>query len=254
MELGGTYALVTGAGTGLGRAVAIGLAHAGAAGVAIHYNGSADGAEETASLVRQAGATATTLQTDLADAGAARGLAARAAEPHGRLDLLVNNAAMRYAIPFDDLDALTEEVWSTILAVNLLAPFHCAHGAADFLRQANGAIVNVASIAGLRGVGSSIPYGVAKAGLVQLTRSLAIALAPEVTVNAVAPGRIDTAAYGRLVGAEAIAQHDRETLDRTPSGHICSPEDVAQAVLALLTSRAVTGEVVVVDGGRSLLY
>jgi NAD(P)-dependent dehydrogenase (short-subunit alcohol dehydrogenase family) len=166
----------------------------------------------------------------------------------GRLDVLVNNAGTTVFAPYQDLDAITEEVWDTLLAVNLKAPFFAARAAAPHLRRAGGgSIVNVASIAGLRPVGSSMPYCASKAAVLSLTQTLAIALAPEIRVNAIAPGFIATRWHA---GREANAAATRE---RTPLRRNGTAEDVAEVALFLATGGAfVTGEVVVVDGGRFL--
>jgi 3-oxoacyl-[acyl-carrier protein] reductase len=254
MDITGKTALVTGGATGLGRAVALALGRAGATTVIVHFDSSSDAADSTVAELTAGRTHAVAVQADLGVPEQARELVRRAATVSGGIDILVNNAATRVAIPYEDVDALTEDVWDRVLGVNLLGPFYVSQSAWPFLRLGNGAIVNVASIAGLRAVGSSIPYSVAKAGLIQLTRSLALAFAPEVRVNAIAPGRIDTEGYGKLVGQAAIEQHDRDVIVRTPLARVAKPEDVAQTVLSFVTSDFVTGETLVVDGGRSLLY
>jgi 3-oxoacyl-[acyl-carrier protein] reductase len=254
VDITGRTALVTGGATGLGRAVSAALGRAGASTVIVHFDSSSDAAEAIVGELIEGGTHAVALQADLGVPEQARELVRRAGAVSGGLDILVNNAATRVAIPYEEVDALTEEVWDRVLGVNLLGPFYVSQSARPFLRTSGGAIVNVASIAGLRAVGSSIPYSVAKAGLIQLTRSLARAFAPDVRVNAVAPGRIDTDGYGKLVGEAAIARHDRDVVARTPLGRVAQPDDVAQTVLSFVTSDFVTGETLVVDGGRSLLY
>ena len=169
----------------------------------------------------------------------------------GRLDFLVNNAgtpATPTPIPFSDLDALTEEFWSRILTTNLIGPFRCAHAAVPALKAARGAICNTASIAGVMGSGSSIPYATSKAGLINLTRSLARTLAPEIRVNAVAPGYIETSI--NETGRQDQSHYQR-IADRTAFKRWGQPDDVAGAVvfLCMPASRYATGTVVAIDGG-----
>jgi 3-oxoacyl-[acyl-carrier protein] reductase len=254
MELEGKVALVTGGGTGVGRATVLALARAGARGVIVNYSRSADEAEATAAEAHDLGADAIALQADVADESQVIRLVHGAGQHFGRLDVLVNNAGTTRFIPHSDLDALTDEVWDTILAVNLKGAFYCARAAAPELRRARGAIVNVASIAGLRGAGSSIPYMASKAALLQLTRGLAIALAPDVTVNAVAPGLVSTRWFRKPLGEEGARAFEDATAARTPLREVTKPEHVAQAVLGLLRMDKVTGEVIVVDGGLHATY
>jgi 3-oxoacyl-[acyl-carrier protein] reductase len=178
----------------------------------------------------------------------------RALADHKRLDLLVNSAATTRFIPFPDLDALTDDVWQRLLATNLLGPFYAARAAANALRASNGAIVNVASIAGHRGMGSSIPYGVSKAALLQLTRDLAIALAPEVRVNAVSPGHVDTRWHSDHLGEEAARALAVEKAGGEPLARVATAEDVAEVILSLADAQMVTGQTLIVDGGKHLAY
>jgi 3-oxoacyl-[acyl-carrier protein] reductase len=254
MELKGRIALVTGGGTGIGRAVVLGLAGAGARGIALNYSRSAAEAEATAAEARELGCEAIAIQADVADEAQVIQLVNGVEQHFGGLDVLVNNAGTTRFIPITDLDAVTEEAWDAILGVNLKGTFYCARAAAPELRKARGAIVNVASIAGLRASGSSIPYMVSKAGVIQLTRALALALAPEVRVNAVAPGLVATRWFRTPFGDESVDAMEAERARRTPLREVTKPEHVAQAVLGLLQLDDVTGEVVVVDGGSHLTY
>jgi 3-oxoacyl-[acyl-carrier protein] reductase len=178
-------------------------------------------------------------------------MVASAIDALGRLDFLVNNAgtpATPTPIPFADLDALTESFWSTILNTNLIGPFRCAHAAAPALKLARGAICNTASIAGVMGSGSSIPYATSKAGLINLTRSLARTLAPEVRVNAVAPGHVDSPWQ-----KDWPEDRKRATIERTPLKRACKPEDIAETIFFLCVGGAmITGQTVIVDGGLTL--
>lgn len=255
MQLKGSVAIVTGGGTGIGRTVAEQLAHAGAAAVVIGYAHSAQDANTTAEQLRQLGCVGRAVQADIADADAVPKLVDTALQEHGRVDALVNSAGTTRSIPFQDLDALTEEVWDEVWRVNLLGTFYACRAAAPALRAAGGAIVNIGSIAGERAVGSSIPYGVTKAAVSQLTRSLALALAPDVRVNAVAPGHVTGTRWHRdLIGPERAAEVARANAGREPMGRVARPEDVAQMVLALLRSDLVTGQTLIVDGGTHALY
>ena len=254
MDLTGKVALVTGGGTGIGRATVLGLAAAGASGIAVNYSRSADEAEATAASAREAGAEAIAVQADVADEADVIRLVHGVAQHFGRLDVLVNNAGTTRFIPHPDLDALTDEVWDSIFALNVKGAFYCARAAAPSLRAGHGSIVNVASMAGIRGAGSSIPYAVSKAGMLQLTRALAVALAPDVTVNAVAPGLVATRWFRGPLGEEGARRFEETTAARTPSGEVSTPDHVAQAVLGLLRMDNVSGEVVIVDGGMHVTY
>jgi 3-oxoacyl-[acyl-carrier protein] reductase len=254
VELKGTVAVITGGGTGIGRAVALDLARAGAAAVAINYSRSANEAEKTVAEVEAAGAAAKAIRADVAHESEARALIEEVAGKFGRLDVLVNNAGITRFIPFPDLDSVDEEVWDAILDVNLKGAYWCARAAAPHLKQARGAIVNIASIAALRGSGSSLPYGVSKAALTQLTRGLAVALAPDVRVNAVNPGLVATRWFREGVSVEAAETLEAAAAERTPLKRVATPEDVAQAVIGFLRMDFVTGQHLVVDGGLSVTY
>jgi 3-oxoacyl-[acyl-carrier protein] reductase len=239
-------ALVTGSATGVGRAVAVALAKRGLA-VAVNYSRSQKEAEETAAEVRRAGVPALLCKANVADNAAVRAMVARCREEFGGLDVLVNNAGTTHFIDHTDLDALTDEVWDDIFAVNLKGTFYACRASMPLLRERNGSIVNVTSVAGLQGVGSSIPYAASKAALNCLTKSLARAFAPGVRVNAVAPGPILTR---WLEGHEEMVER---SLQGTPMGRASTPEDVAEAVVFLaLDGAMMTGQVVVVDGGRTM--
>lgn len=238
-------ALVTGGGTGIGRACSLALHRTGRA-VAISYRRSSDDAEATVAEITAQGGRAIAVAADVTDEAAVRAMVDDVRARLGPVEVLVNNAGATIPLPLDDLDGATDDVWRQMLAVNLMAPWYCARAAADDLRAAeDGVVVNIGSIAGLTGSGSSLPYAVSKSALHGLTRSLARAMAP-VRVNEVAPGLVMTRWWagneerGRQLAANALI--DRET----------TPEDVARAVLGLVESRAMTGQTVVVDGGQTL--
>ena len=240
MRLEGAGALVTGAGKRIGQAIAIGLAQAGCD-VAIHYHGSAQGAEETARAVRGAGRRAELLQADLSDATASRGLADQAARALKRLDIVINSSGVMVRQP---VETVTPESWDATLDLNLRAMFFVSQGAIPHLRRAKGKIVNMADIAGMEPWPAYVPHCVSKAGVVMLTKALARALAPDIAVNAVAPGAV-------LLPEdwdEKAREHIRET---TPLERLGDPADVVAAVRFLLAGTDyVTGTVLVVDGGR----
>src|SRR6185369_15651303 len=240
MELGGRVALVTGAGRRLGRALAAALAGRGLA-VALHHHASADGAESLRDQIRAAGGRADCFPADLTDAAAARELPQRVERAFGRLDVLVNSAAVMHRLSLEDT---TIEQWDQILDLNLRSVFFCTQGAAPALRRSRGKVVNLADLAGLEPWPAFAAHSVSKAGVVMLTKVLALTLAPEVTVNAIAPGAV-------LV-PEDYSQEERERLVRsTPLRRLGSPSDVVAALLYLLEGGDyVTGEILVVDGGR----
>ena len=184
-------------------------------------------------------------------AGDAERMVGAALDKLGRLDLLVNNAGTpgtRSRIAPPELDLITEELWSTLLETNLLGVFRCAKAAAPALKAAHGAIVNTASIAGLGRAGSSLAYGATKAGVVSLTQNLARALGPEVRVNAIAPGAVDSPWM-----VEWSEEERRNTIDRAVLKRRCTPEDLAEVILFLGFGAAmVTGQTIVVDGGLTL--
>jgi NAD(P)-dependent dehydrogenase (short-subunit alcohol dehydrogenase family) len=254
MAAAGRVALVTGGATGIGRATCRALVAGGAEVIFINYATSADAAEELATELRALGAIAVPVQADIADPDGPAALIERVADEAGALDHLVNNAGVTELIPFTDLDAVTPEVWWRLWQTNVMGTFACCRAAAPLLRASRGSIVNVSSISARRGVGSSIPYGATKAAVSQLTRSLAVALAPEVRVNAISAGTVRTGWHDRLVGPETMAARAEAEGSVVPLGRIAEPEDIADAIVGLLTSPFVTGEDLLADGGKSLLY
>lgn len=230
---------MTGAGRRLGAAIAAGLARAGYD-IAAHHHASGDGAEATLGAVRAAGRRGERFAADLRDPAAARALPGRVAETFGRLDVLVNCAAVMVRREFA---AITPEDWNDALALNLSAALFTAQGAAPHLRRVRGKIVNLADIAAFEVWPAYLPLNVSKAGVVMLTRGLARVLAPEVTVNAVAPGAV-------LPPEDWPAEARDHLVATTPLRRLGSPEDVVRAVLFLLDNDYVTGVVLPVDGGR----
>lgn len=245
----GKVALVTGAATGVGRAVAIRLAALGYT-LVINYSRSAREAEETLGLVRQGGSPNSghlVYQANVADDRAVRTMIERCQKDLGGLDILVNNAGTTHFIDHQNLEAVTDEVWDEIFNVNLKGTFYTCRAAIPLLRERQGAIVNVTSVAGIMGQGSSIPYAASKGALNTMTKSLAKAFGPKVRVNAVAPGPILTR---WLEGREEMIEN---YLQMTPLKRVASPEDIADAVVFLATgTNLMTGQVIVVDGGRTM--
>lgn len=250
MTLAGKVALVTGGSSGIGRATVLALAAQGAK-VAVNYRQSAAAAEAVVEAVRAQGGEALAIGADVAADKDRQDLVRSVENSWGKLDFLVNNAGSTVFLPAGDLDALSEEIWDRTMDVNVRGAFFLSRAAAPLLRASRGAIVNVSSTASLNAIGSSIAYSASKAALNNLTLSLARALAPEVRVNAVAPGLVDTPWLERGLG-ERLPSVRKWVLSQTPLGNIVQPEEVAQAILSLLTLPQVTGQVLVVDGGFTL--
>ena len=238
-SLAGRVALVTGAGRRVGRAIALTLAARGMR-VVVHFNGSRDGADETARLIRESGGEAVVEQADLVDLAAAGALVERAIAWHSTLDALVNSAAIMVRTPVGET---TQADWDTMFAINVRAPYFLSQEAAPALAASRGAIVNIADLAAFESWPAYVPHGMTKAAVVHMTRSMARALAPDVRVSAVAPGVVLLPEGW----SASEAEHLRST---TPLQRLGSPDDVARAVVYLLEAEYVTGEVIRVDGGR----
>jgi pteridine reductase len=242
MELRGRIALVTGAGRRLGRVMAKALADRGMA-LAIHHNASSAGAQELREEITGGGGQAECFGADLTDAAAARHLPERVVARFGRLDVLVNSAAVLHRRRFEDT---TPEQYDSIQDLNLRAVFFCTQGAAPALKAARGKVVNLADLGGLEPWPGFAAHSVSKAGVVMLTKVLARSLAPAVTVNAIAPGAV-------LVPEEYTAEERDQLARSTPLRRLGSPADVVSALNYLLEGGDfVTGEVVIVDGGRHI--
>ena len=247
MELKGRVALVTGGNGGLGQRICHALAREGAD-IAVMYVRSREAAEEVArDLAATHGVRARAFACDIAEASAVTALVADVKQAFGRIDILVNDAAYNKAIPFPDLDSLTEEVWEKIMAVNLTGPMRLTKAVAPVMKaQGCGRIVNIASVAGLGPTGSSIAYAVSKAGLIHLTRCMAVALAPETLVNCVAPGLLE--------GTRATANLRPEQVERSAATSLlkkaADKDDCAEMVVTMCRTETMTGQTVVIDSGR----
>jgi 3-oxoacyl-[acyl-carrier protein] reductase len=240
-------ALVTGSATGIGRAVALQLARQGVA-VAVNYSRSEKEARETFDDVQKQGVPAVLCKANVAHETEVKRMVEACRQELGGLDILINNAATTRFIDHTDLDALTEEVWDELLAVNVKGAYFCSRAALPIMQErGGGSIVNVSSVAGLAGVGSSIAYAASKAALNCMTKSLARAFAPAVRVNAVAPGPVLT----RWLAPHM--DHVEKQLVLTPMKRAATPEDIADVVVFLATGTTLmTGQIVVVDGGRTM--
>ena len=247
MDLKGAVAVVTGGNGGLGQRICHALAREGVH-VAVIYAASRDQAEDVArELASRYQINAAALACDITDDTAVAALPRQVTGRFGRLDILVNDAAYNVSIPFPDLDSLTIEVWEKIMAINLTGPMRLIKAVAPVMKaQKRGRVVNIASVAGLGPTGSSIAYAVSKAGLIQLTRCMAVALAPETLVNCVAPGILE--------GTRATANLRPEQIERSTSQSLlkraADKDDCADMVLTMCRSDTMTGQTVVIDSGR----
>jgi len=247
MDLRGAVALVTGGNGGLGQRICHALAKEGVR-IAVMYAQSRDQAEDVASELASSYQTdAAAFACDITDDAAVERLVGDVTRRFGRLDILVNDAAYNKSIPFTDLDALTLEVWDKIMAVNLTGPMRLMKAVAPVMKaHGRGRIVNIASVAGLGPTGSSIAYAVSKAGLIHLTRCMAVAMAPETLVNCVAPGLLE--------GTRATSNLRPEQIERSSSGSLlkkpADKDDCADMVVTMCRTETMTGQTVVIDSGR----
>jgi len=246
MDLKNAVAVVTGGNGGLGQRICHALAAAGA-NVAVVYAQSANEAGKVSDEVRKHGVEAEPFQCDLRQPAQIQALVAQVMKRFGRIDILINDAAYNKAIPFKDLDGLTTEEWSKIIDVNLTAPMHAMKAVAPVMKQqGRGRIVNISSVAGLGPSGSSIAYAVSKAGLIHLTRCMAVALAPEVLVNCVAPGLLE--------GTRATANLSQTQIDHASAAALlrraADKDDVADQVVTMCRTETMTGQTVAIDSGR----
>jgi NAD(P)-dependent dehydrogenase (short-subunit alcohol dehydrogenase family) len=239
-SLQGRVALVTGAAKRIGRALALRLAGEGAD-VIIHYNRSQSEADDAVREIEKLGRKSFALQADLSNVAEIKRLFQQAAERFERLDILVNSAANFLHSP---IEAVSEKLWDSALDTNLKAPFFCAQAAAPLLKQSHGIVINLADIGGILPWPDYIPHCASKAGVIMLTKCLAKALAPEVRVNAIAPGTITM--------SDDPSEWEADFVRRAPLHRTGTPDDVAAAVSFLIHSNFLTGQTLVLDGGRTL--
>ncbi|BCG57768.1 SDR family NAD(P)-dependent oxidoreductase [Paenibacillus sp. URB8-2] len=246
MELNNQVVLVTGGGTGIGRATSFALAKRGAT-VIVNYSRSQSDAEETVQWIINQGGRAATIQADVSQDNEVRNMIETIVQQFGTVDLLVNNASITKHIPMDNLEAATEEIWDELFDVNVKGMFYCARAVAPYMKKnKQGAIVNIGSIAGQTGLGSSLPYAVSKAAVHGLTKSLARALAPDIRVNCIVPGAVATRWWaGKEEQMNRLAPN--LVLQR-----ISTPEDIASMICAALEQEAMTGQIITVDCGQTL--
>jgi 3-oxoacyl-[acyl-carrier protein] reductase len=250
MTQGRPVALITGAATGIGRAAAVALAAAGFD-VVVNFSRSEKAAQETASLAQVQGAKTLLFKCDVSDDVLVRKMLAAINQEFGRLDALVNNAGTTSNVKPGDFEGMTAEEWDRVFAVNVRGMFQVTRAAAPFLKAARGSVVNTASIVGLRPGPQPLPYAASKAAVVSLTKLLALNLAPDVRVNAVAPGWMEGDWMKRML-ADRYDDLMARRAKSTPLRRCATAEDVAEVIVNLITSnRFVNGEIIVIDGGYS---
>ena len=236
-------AIITGGGTGIGRAIGLRLGQEGA-NVVVNYSRSEQEAQETKQDIEGLGTRAMVYKATVRDDKAVRSMVADTVQTFGRLDILVNNAGTTHFVELADLEGLKDDYWDDIMDVNVKGMFRCSRASAPHLKENGGCIVNITSIAGVTGMGSSIAYAASKGAAICLTKSLARVLAPEVRVNSVAPGIVLT----RWVADHQ--DHVKQYGESTPLGRVCNPEDVAEVAYSLIDNASlITGQNVIVDGG-----
>ena len=247
MDLNGAVALVTGGNGGLGQRICRALAKEGVH-VAVMYAQSRDQAEGVAhDLISRYQINAAAFACDITDAAAVAQVVGDVTRHFGRLDILVNDAAYNIAIPFPNLDDLTMDVWDKVIAVNLTGPMRLMKAVASVMKaQGRGRIVNISSVAGVGPTGSSIAYAVSKAGLIHLTRCMAVALAPETLVNCVAPGLLEGTRATSNLRPEQIQNSAATSLLKKPA----DKDDCADMVVAMCRTETMTGQTMVIDSGR----
>jgi 3-oxoacyl-[acyl-carrier protein] reductase len=247
MKLEGKTALITGGGTGLGRSIALQLAREGV-NLAINYSRSVDDAEKTAADARALGVKAVLLKADVSDPHSAENLVAETAKALGGPDILINNAGTTKFVPFQDLDGLDPDDFIQLFKTNSM-PIYFTSRAASKLMKSRGAghIINTVSIAGLQPSGSSIAYAVSKAAGIQFTKCLAVALAPEIKVNGIAPGLLLTRWAAGFSDAHIEEMKHKALLDRNPD-----IEECAAMYLNIAKNDSMTGQIIIIDGGRVL--
>ncbi|ATP40818.1 3-ketoacyl-ACP reductase [Solibacillus sp. R5-41] len=246
MELRDKVILITGGGTGVGKATALKLSAEGAK-VVINYSRSEKEAVEVVNEITLLGGTAFAYRANVEIEKEVNDLVSHIVTSFGTIDALVNNASITAQIAMDDLDAVTDEVWDSLFSVNVKGMFHCVKAVVPYMKkQQSGVIVNMGSVAGITGIGSSIPYAATKSAIHTMTRSLAIALAPFIRVNSISPGAVDTRWWS---GNE---EKMYQLAGNLPLKRISIPDDIAEAILFQLTQESITGQVFTIDNGQTL--
>jgi len=246
MDLRGKVALITGGGTGIGRAIGLSFAQEGC-NIAVNYSRSESEANATVQDIKAMGVSAMAFKADVAQDVHVREMVKKVEAEFGRIDILVNSAGTTNFVEAWDLEGLTEEMWDRTLGVNLKGTFFCCRAVVPAMKkQGKGNIINISSIAGPTGIGSSMAYSASKAGVICLTKSLARTLAPEIQVNTIAPGFVDSR------WTADWPEFRKMNIQATPLKRVAVPEDVAVAALFLVHSDFVTGQAIVVDGGKSM--
>ncbi|MEH7583292.1 SDR family NAD(P)-dependent oxidoreductase [Priestia megaterium] len=238
--------IITGGGTGIGKTTALKLADMGAK-LVINYSSSETEAKKVVEEIAEKGGIAFAFKANVANEQEVNAMIYQTIAQFGRLDGLVNNASITAQIPMNDLESVTDDVWDSLYDVNVKGMFHCVKAAVPHIKkQKAGAIVNVGSVAGTTGIGSSIPYAATKAAIHTMTKSLAIALAPHIRVNCISPGAVDTKWWS--------GNEDKmyQLAGNLPLQRISSPEDIADAILFQLKQESITGQVFTIDNGQTL--
>lgn len=246
MNIKDKVVIITGGGTGIGKAVALRLASLGAK-VVVNYSRSEKEALETVNEIKQRGGTGVALKANVAKKEEVEDMVSQTVHFFGTVDCLVNNASITAQIPMDDLESVTDQVWDDLFSVNVKGMFHCIQAVVPYMKEKkSGAIVNMGSVAGITGLGSSIPYAATKSAIHTMTKSLAIALAPDIRVNSISPGAVDTRWWA---GNE---EKMYQLAGNLPLQRISTPDDIAEAILFQLNQESITGQVFTIDNGQTL--
>lgn len=238
--------IITGGGTGIGKATALKLADARAK-VVVNYSRSEKEAAEVVREIIKQGGTAFACKANVAIQKEVDEMVSQTVASFGTVDGLINNASITAQIRMNDLESVTDQVWDSLFDVNVKGMFHCIKAVVPYMKkQKSGSIVNLGSVAGITGIGSSIPYAATKAAIHNMTRSLAIALAPEIRVNSISPGAVGTRWW--FGNEEKMYQ----LAGNLPLKRISTPDDIAEAILFQLAQESVTGQVFTIDNGQTL--
>lgn len=246
MNIKDKVVIITGGGTGIGKAVALRLASLGAK-VVVNYSCSKKEALETVNEIKQRGGTGVALKANVAKKEEVEDMVSQTVHFFGTVDCLVNNASITAQIPMDDLESVTNQVWDDLFSVNVKGMFHCIQAVVPYMKEKkSGAIVNMGSVAGITGLGSSVPYAATKSAIHTMTKSLAIALAPDIRVNSISPGAVDTRWWA---GNE---EKMYQLAGNLPLQRISTPDDIAEAILFQLIQESITGQIFTIDNGQTL--